>query len=202
MSNQRKRIDGGIPMKVGTKSLLFGVHQFLWHPFTVILAWHHLFSKWPSFDEFVAIMVHDWGYWGSPNMDGPEGEDHPRRSAVFFANYYLRWRYREVSMSSYIKKVFLYNLVKLHSRHLARTEDVRPSKLCYADKYSMAYDPWWLYLPRAWASGELDEYRLMSSVNQWNIPLSTSHRVWYKRAQTNGIEIGLAMDATIVPYQN
>jgi hypothetical protein len=188
-------------MNVGTKSLLFGVHQFLWHPFTVILAWHRLFSRWPSFDEFVAIMVHDWGYWGSPNMDGPEGEDHPSRSAHIFLKYYLEKRFPLGNKEP--QKMFdLYNLVWYHSRHLARDHGVEPSKLCYSDKYSMAYGTWWLYLPRAWLSGELHEYRLMSSKNQWNIPLTASHRTWYKRAQINGVEIGLAMDPEIVQYQN
>ena len=27
-----------------------------------------------------------------------------------------------------------------------------------ADKLSLCLEPWWLYLPRAWASGELQEY--------------------------------------------
>ena len=184
-------------MKVGTKSLLFGVHQFLWHPLTVILAWHHLFSKWPSFNEFIAIIVHDWGYWGSPDMDGPEGELHPERSSDFLW-YIFEW----FPPGGWENHLAIRRLVKYHSRHLARKDGVVPSKLCWADKYSMAYDPWWLYLPRAWASGELTEYRQMSSVNQWNIPLSASHRTWYKRAQANGIELGLSMDATSVPYQN
>jgi hypothetical protein len=186
-------------VSVGTKSLLVGVHQFLWHPLTVTVAWHHLYHSWPSFDEFVAIMVHDWGYLGSPNMDGPEGEDHPRRSAEWLWFHYLIYRFPKPY--SY-KRHQLHYLVKYHSRHLSRDYGVAPSKLCYADKYSMAYDPWFLYLPRAWLSGELTEYRKMSSVNQWNIPLTESHRTWYKKAQSNGIQIGLAMDANVVPYQN
>ncbi|MCK5235828.1 MAG: hypothetical protein KAR06_02490, partial [Deltaproteobacteria bacterium] len=60
---------------VGTKSLLFGVHQFIWHPITVLIAWCKLYG-WPTWPELVCIIVHDWGYWGKPNMDGPEGEKH------------------------------------------------------------------------------------------------------------------------------
>lgn len=33
-----------------------------------------------------------------------------------------------------------------------------PSPLCYADKLVPSIEPWWFYLPRAWASGELWEY--------------------------------------------
>ena len=43
-------------MKVGTKSLLFGVHQLLWHPLTVWLGWIKLYKKPPSFKEAVCIL--------------------------------------------------------------------------------------------------------------------------------------------------
>ena len=45
-----------------------------------------------------------------------------------------------------------------HSRFLAKQNDDRPSRLCMADKLAVALEPWWLYLPRAWVSGELEEY--------------------------------------------
>jgi hypothetical protein len=59
-------------MKVGQRSLLYGVHQFLWHPITVLIAWWVLFGR-PTWRELVCIIIHDWGYWNCPNMDGPEG---------------------------------------------------------------------------------------------------------------------------------
>ena len=74
-------------MQVGTKSLLFGVHQIFWHPLTVTLAWKELYKTWPSWKEFVCIFIHDWGYWGCPNMDGEEGENHPVWAAKFAAKY-------------------------------------------------------------------------------------------------------------------
>ena len=45
-----------------------------------------------------------------------------------------------------------------HSRFLAKQNNTQPSRLCMADKLSLGLEPWWLYLPRAWASGELAEY--------------------------------------------
>lgn len=57
---------------VGTRSLLFGVHQFLWHPWTVYRAWRYLYGK-PTWREVVCIFLHDLGYFGKPNMDGEEG---------------------------------------------------------------------------------------------------------------------------------
>lgn len=68
-------------MKVGTKSLLFGVHQFIWHPITVARAWRRLHRKWPTLAECICIFVHDWGYWGCNDMDGPEGKNHPKLGA-------------------------------------------------------------------------------------------------------------------------
>src|SRR5262245_41708328 len=68
-------------MKIGTKSVLFGVHQFLWHPLTVGLAWRKLYGVWPRAEGWVAIFCHDLGYSVCTNIDGPEGRLHPERGA-------------------------------------------------------------------------------------------------------------------------
>ena len=68
-------------MKIGTKSLLFGVHQFFWHPLTVYWAWKRLYGR-PSLREFVCIFVHDWGYWRAGDMDGAIGGLHPELGAT------------------------------------------------------------------------------------------------------------------------
>ena len=64
-------------MKVGTKSVLFGAHQFLIHPWFVAYSWWKLYGF--PFDPrlWIAFFTHDLGYLGKPNMDGPEGEKHP-----------------------------------------------------------------------------------------------------------------------------
>lgn len=63
-------------MKVGTKSVLFGAHCFLLHPFFVAIAWIKLYGFPFDLRIWIAFFVHDLGYWGKPNMDGPEGETH------------------------------------------------------------------------------------------------------------------------------
>lgn len=63
-------------MKVGTKSVLFGVHQFLIHPWFVAWAWWKLYGFPADPRLWFAFFVHDLGYFGKPNMDGPEGERH------------------------------------------------------------------------------------------------------------------------------
>ena len=72
-------------MKIGTKSVLFGAHAFWFHPFFVARAWYHLYGF--PFDPrlWVAFFVHDIGYLGKPNMDGPEGESHPEIGATIIS---------------------------------------------------------------------------------------------------------------------
>lgn len=135
-------------MKLGTRSLLFGVHQVVWHPYTVLRAWIALFG-WPSFAEFVAIFFHDWGYFGLPNMDGPEGKLHPARSAAI-----IRWLFR----FSRVSALASYE-VRRHSRCYCAKHDLTESKLCAADKLCVQFDPEWFYLLRAHLSGEIHEYK-------------------------------------------
>ncbi len=162
-------------MLTGRKSLLFGVHQFIWHPITVFLAWRRLYGR-PNWKEFVCIIIHDWGYWFAPNMDGEEGEKHP----VFAA----RLAYRLFGCD-------YHNLCLFHSRHYARNYKKLPSKLCWADKLSILYEPWWWYLPRAWLSGELQEYRLLAA-NAGFIPLSATHREWFAWVKDKLVKVGLS----------
>ena len=161
-------------MKAGTKSLLFGVHQVIWHPITVLIAWWKLYGR-PNWKELICIIIHDWGYWGAPNIDGEEGEEHPKWAAVL-AGKWLGYEY--------------YLLCLCHSRHYARKTGLKPSILCWADKLSILYDPWWLYLPRAWMSGELKEYR-ESAAKAGFTPLTETHRTWFKWVRKYLSEQGL-----------
>lgn len=172
-------------MKVGRKSLLFGVHQFLWHPITVLVAWWYLYGR-PSWKELICIIIHDWGYWFSPNMDGDEGECHPEFGAKIAGKLFGK-KYRD--------------LVLYHSRHYARNAGVEPSKLCWADKLSIKYEPWWFYLPRAWASGELKEYRQVAATGGF-IPLSASNKEWYFWVQDRLLKLGIEKKGNAVPYSN
>lgn len=147
-------------MKLGTRSLLFGVHQFLWHPFTVWLAWVKLYGSYPTWRECVCIIIHDFGYWGCKDMDGPQGQWHPYTGA-------------RIALKLFGSEHA--NLVLLHSRTLAARMKAEPSKLCWADKCSMLYDPQWFYLFRARLTGELKEYRQNAETNGF---ISTAHPDW------------------------
>jgi len=130
-------------MNIGTRSVLFGVHQFLLHPLLVAVAWWRLYGfPWDA-RLWAAFVVHDLGYVGKPNMDGPEGERHVDLGAAVMGRLFgEEWG----------------DFCRYHSRHRARRDGARFSRLAVADKYVIACEPWWFYLPRAALSGELREY--------------------------------------------
>lgn len=185
-------------MKIGTKSVLFGAHQFLIHPWFVAWAWWKLFGF--PFDPrlWVAFFVHDLGYWGKPNMDGPEGEIHPRFGArlmtmLFDGKPKEGW---VCGYDPYTQDDFLIGpwgqFCFYHSRFLAKNNDMPCSRLCIADKLAIALEPWWLYLPRVIATGEIKEYmRLSGTMNgESNAKYSSMHltvasaRDWHRAMVT------------------
>ena len=130
-------------MRVGTKSVLFGAHCFLIHPWFVAWSWWKLYGfPWDP-RLWVAFFVHDLGYIGKPNMDGPEGEQHPVLGARIMGTLFGR-KWAEFSL--------------LHSRYFAKKLEMPFSKLCVADKLAVCSEPFWLYYIRARASGEIFEY--------------------------------------------
>lgn len=173
-------------MRTGTKSLLFGVHQFIWHPVTVYLAWIYLYRSMPSIRETICIIIHDWGYWGKYNMDDADGEKHPELAAKI-AGCLLGQKYHDLCL--------------YHSRHYARNKGIEPSKLCWADKYSIMFESWWTYLPRAWISGELREYRKLAA-DAGFIPISASDRVWFAWVKSYLKIIGKTQKGNVVGYMN
>lgn len=137
-------------MNVGTKSVLFGVHQFLWHPMTVALAFCRVHRRLPSWWEAIGIATHDLGYWGCTDMDGDSGINHPQVGARLAA--------RIVGIFSEDRACDVYFFCLYHSSSYARRCDELPSALYLPDKVSILFDPAWFYLFRARLSGELDEY--------------------------------------------
>lgn len=152
-------------MKVGRKSLLFGVHNIIWHPITVYVAWVKLYKEYPTWREAFCILIHDWGYWKCNDMDGKDGQEHPYAAACILRR--LGWE------DKYIK------LCMFHSRTFANNHMAKPSKLCWADKLSMCYDPVGFYLFRARLSGELKEYRSMSAASGL-CSIQQSDKEWFR----------------------
>jgi hypothetical protein len=137
-------------MKVGTKSVIFGVHAVLIHPFFVACAWWRLFRfPWDP-RLWLAFFVHDLGYLGKANMEGSEGQQH-----VVLGGRIMGW------LCVPYWRDFLG-----HSRHWAESTGKGFSKLCLADKLAFVLTPAWLYIPMARLSGELREYMRVSSERQ------------------------------------
>lgn len=191
-------------MKTGTKSLLFGVHQFILHPITVWIAWIWLYRTLPTWRETVCVVIHDWGYWGKAKMDDEEGEKHPEWAAGV-AHWLLdRPRFVPLSPSFFIWKrhnTTYHDLCLYHSRHYARNAGVEPSRLCWADKMSILVERWWTYLPRAWASGELEEYREIAEATGF-IPKVKSSREWFAWIRDRLGTLGREKRGDVVPYVN
>ncbi len=138
-------------MRVGTKSVIFGVHAILVHPFFVAYAWSRLFGfPWDP-RLWLAFVVHDVGYLGKSNMEGPEGQQH-----VVLGGRIMGWFFGPKWQG----------FTLCHSRHWAESVGKGYSKLCLADKLAFVLTPARLYIPMARFSGELREYMRVSSERQ------------------------------------
>jgi hypothetical protein len=153
---------------MGTKSLLFGAHCVPIHAAMIALAWTKLYGFPTDLRLWAAFILHDIGYAGCPNMDGPEGDDHPVRGALLMGRLFGRtW----------------HNFTLYHSRFYAKRHGVAPSRLCIADKYVLAIEPWWLYLPRVIATGEIREYMTASALKDpraYPNGVPVSRRAWHR----------------------
>lgn len=130
-------------MQLGTRSLMFGVHQIFLHGITVAYAWYKTWGFPKDIRLWFAFFLHDIGYFGKPNMDGEEGSRHPELGAKIMEKMFgKKWG----------------DFTLCHSGRYAKMNDLEVSKLYVADKMAMYYTPKWLYLILANFSGEIKEY--------------------------------------------
>ncbi len=153
-------------MKIGTRSVLYGAHQFILHPLLVALGWWQLFGfPWDP-RLLLSFIIHDLGYIGKANLDGVEGEQHPEWAGKFMDKLFgIKWG----------------NFCRDHSRFLAKKNGRIFSKLCLADKLAIVLHPAWLYLPMTRLTGELYEY--MEGENARTPAGKCSELEWYKNVQ-------------------
>lgn len=128
-------------------------------------------------------------------MDGKEGEQHPRLGAFIAKKYLDRWDTNRPDIEGWI----YYNMCLYHSRGMAKNHGATPSKLCWADKLSVKYDPWFLYLPRAILSGEIKEYRKRAD-DFGEIKSNRTHLEWYRWGRERMIRKARNHDTT-PPYE-
>lgn len=180
-------------MKVGTKSVLFGAHCFLLHGWFVAAAWWKLYGFPADIRLWAAFFVHDLGYWGKDNMDGPEGETHPLLGATLMTRWFDT--YTSSRTDSDLPTLGPWGYFALtHSRYYAKTLGLQPSRLCIADKLAIALVPAWLYLPMVRATGEVREYMAHApyraqagahvSADELRLLTHGSERDWYAGVQS------------------
>lgn len=163
-------------MKIGTKSVLYGAHCFLFHWLFVALGWFELYG-------FRKVCIGDREFKDYIEENG--GNRYPtsyrRRVMVSILNPRLwiafmihdlgywgkpnmdgnegethpEWAARKMAhwFGEPWGKFCLY-----HSRFYAKRDKATPSPLCYADKLAIATTPDILYLPFVRATGEIHEY--------------------------------------------
>ena len=130
-------------LAVGTRSVLFGAHQFLLHPLCLFLAWWRLYGFPADPRLWVVFFAHDLGYWGLRDLDGDAGQLHPAWGGALVGRWFGRaWG----------------DLCLGHSRYYAQRVGIPVSKLMRADKYATCLMPLWLYVALVWLSGEYKEY--------------------------------------------
>lgn len=183
-------------MTIGTKTVLFGAHQFLLHPWFVAWAWWELYGfPWDP-RLWVAFFVHDLGYIGKPDLDGEEGEQHPVLGAKIMHALFDRGRSRRDHLGYYPliwlpRSSYWYDFMLLHSRFFAKKLQRPYSRLCVADKLAISLTPSWLYLPLVNLTGEIALYRKTTAQRtneQWSDKersqlLGASQREWHKGVQ-------------------
>lgn len=178
-------------MTIGTKSVLFGVHNPIIHTYFHIKAWKILYNRWPHWKTIVCMFVHDLGYIGKSNMDGKEGKSHPELGAYIASKLFdrrnpfcSRCMARQKDTWSMIKKSDTCSIcdkyarfVLGHSRSYAKSHNMYPSELCWSDKLAVVLEPYWLYIPRAILTGEIKEY-YQEGIEGGLIKPGTSYKNW------------------------
>lgn len=153
-------------MKIGTKSVICGAHCWPIHTIMLFISWWRLYGfPWDP-RLWVAFACHDLGYIGKPDMDGDEGLMHPILGARIMTLLFDHSDDREeiavlaenMAASRWIELGPWGIFTACHSRSFAKRCNLPTSRLCIADKYVMAIEPTWLYLPRVIATREVEEY--------------------------------------------
>lgn len=68
-------------MTQGTKSYLFGCHQFFLHPLFVLIAWYCHYKSFPKAWQVVCIFLHDIGICGRQYLENNQKDGHWERGA-------------------------------------------------------------------------------------------------------------------------
>lgn len=154
-------------MRLGTKTMLFGVHQLFVHPFLVTISWILLYKSLPSYKELFCIFIHDWGYFGKKDLKGADGDTHPELGANI-AGKLLGKKWGDFILG--------------HSTFYAARKEIGVSKLMAPDKYWHCIVPYWLYALLSIPTGEMKHYRKLNHARQVANG-SASNKEWFRQLQ-------------------
>lgn len=148
-------------MKIGTRSVLFGVHNPIIHSFFMFWAWVKIHGWTKDLLDprlHFAFLLHDIGYWGCESMDGPDGEMHPVKGSEIMRKLFgddwgnlCRWH------SGTMVEMDAESLSEYPGQWLPSPKP-EPSKLYAVDKLASPLYPRWLYKILSHLSGEWQEY--------------------------------------------
>lgn len=169
-------------ISVGTKSLLIGAHWPL-HLVQVALAWRWIYGAWPTWKEGIAIALHDIGYIGCKELDGPDGTRHPELGAVIAENL-LGAEYGA--------------LVRGHSKGYADLVGVPLSKMYGADKAAHAFVWSRSYVLRTAITGELKQYRATGPGGRPRKAMELPATVWFRMIRAWLVYDGVAHALSIM----
>jgi len=156
-------------MTIGTRSVLYGAHCAVLHPWFLAVAWSKLYGFPWDVRLWASFCLHDIGYISKPNMDGCEGETHVELGARIMGLLFGE------SWAAF---------TAAHSRYWAKRNGRQFSRLCVADKLAFVLTPAWLYLPMTRATGELSEYMLRAKERQ----AGSEHFTDYESARLNSAD--------------
>ncbi len=124
-------------MTQGTKSFLFGCHQFLLHPYFILKAWKFWYGKYPNWREIVCIFIHDIGIIGLDYLEKGRKDGHWNKGALLVKRLFGR-KYFNFCAGHTDEWHFL-------GSELLKDKTASRSKLFIPDKISYLFCPlWWL----------------------------------------------------------
>lgn len=188
-------------MKVGTKSVLFGAHCFLFHWLLVARGWFHLYGFKKVWIGVKTAKEHGEDRFGNPvaipyRLNIYASILNPKVWVAFFVHDLGYWgkpnmdgeegeRHPEWAcgfMNEWFGEPWG-SFVLDHSRFYARKYNRQVSALCFADKLVISYEPARFYLWRTRLSGELDEYLRMADVNSGGQVSNATALEWFHGVQ-------------------
>jgi hypothetical protein len=126
-------------MKEGTRSVLFGCHNPLFHGLCVLAAWRITYKSWPKWWQIICIFVHDVGVWGRQYLsDDTAKKGHWELGA--------RWSMLIVHRLSTMRRkhYLMHRAWQLCAGHAPNESGYVRSELWLPDKKS------WLIAPMVW----------------------------------------------------